>query len=143
MDEFVPSVRSHVVSSVDVHMVIHIMVPGPLLVRKRAHAQRGTGNVGDKRVKRRRGSRSAAAVAAQIERGYLNRTAGGIACREQPCRLQKNRWQPSQQLNTRLQQNTAVTIFTSERKPRTTSAELDKHSRTANADGSGPHTGER
>ena len=40
------------------------------------------GNTGDKRVKRKRGSRSAAAVAVRIERGYLIRTriAGRIAC---------------------------------------------------------------
>ena len=43
---------------------------------------RAPGNAGDKRVKRKRGSRSAAAVAARIERGYLKRTrtAGGTAC---------------------------------------------------------------
>ena len=40
------------------------------------------GNAGHRRVKRKRGGRSAAAVAARIERGYLKRTrtAGGIAC---------------------------------------------------------------
>ena len=61
---------------------------------------RAPGNAGDQRVKRNRGSRSAAAVAARIERGYLKRTrtAGGTAC-----------------VNARLQQQeTAVTILTSE-----------------------------
>ena len=50
--------------------------------RKSGGAVRAPGNAGDKRVKRKRGSRSAAAVAAQIERGYLKRTrtAGGTAC---------------------------------------------------------------
>ena len=45
-------------------------------------AVRAPGNAGDKRVKRKRGCRSAAAVAAGIERGYLKRirTAGSIAC---------------------------------------------------------------
>ena len=43
---------------------------------------RAPGNAGDKRVKRKRGSGSAAAVAARIERGYLKRirTAGSTAC---------------------------------------------------------------
>ena len=45
-------------------------------------AVRAPGNAGVKRVKRRRGSRSAAAVAARIERRYLKRirTAGSTAC---------------------------------------------------------------
>ena len=37
-------------------------------------------NAGDKRVKRKRGNRSVAAIAARIERGYLKRTAGSTAC---------------------------------------------------------------
>ena len=82
------------------------MAQGPSLVRKTAHAQRARhgsgavivaprktgnvnlvscesggavrapGNAGDKRVKRKRGSRSDEAVAARIERGCLKRTAG-------------------------------------------------------------------
>ena len=58
---------------------------------------RAPGNAGDKRVKKKRGGRSAAAVPGRIERGYLKRirTAGSNACVKQPCRLQKNRnrWQ--------------------------------------------------
>ena len=37
-------------------------------------------NAGDKRVKRKRGNKSVAVVATQIERGYLKRAAGGTAC---------------------------------------------------------------
>ena len=50
--------------------------------RKSGGAVRAPGNAGDKRVKRKRGGRSAAAVAARMERGYLKRirTAGGTAC---------------------------------------------------------------
>ena len=50
--------------------------------RKSGGPVRAPGNAGDKRVKRKRGGRSAAAVAARIERGYLKRTrtAGGTAC---------------------------------------------------------------
>ena len=50
--------------------------------RKSGGAVRDPGNAGDKRVRRKRGSTSAAAVAAPIERGYLERTrtAGGTAC---------------------------------------------------------------
>ena len=40
----------------------------PCLSRKPGGAVRAPGNVGDKRVKRKRGGRSAAAVAARIER---------------------------------------------------------------------------
>ena len=42
--------------------------------RESGGAVRAPGNAGDKRVKRKHGSRSAAAVAARIERGYLKRT---------------------------------------------------------------------
>ena len=50
--------------------------------RKSGGAVRAPGNAGDKRVKRKRGSRSAAAVAARIEPGDLKRirTAGSTAC---------------------------------------------------------------
>ena len=62
--------------------------------RKSGGAVRTPGNAGDKRVKRKRGGKSAAAVAARIERGYL----------------------AIQQLNARLQQQeTAVTILAQER----------------------------
>ena len=50
--------------------------------RESVGAVRAPENVCDKRVKRKRGSRSAAAVASRIERGYLKRirTAGSTAC---------------------------------------------------------------
>ena len=48
--------------------------------RESGGAVRAPGNAGDKRVKRKRGSRSVAAIAARIERGYLKRTAGSTAC---------------------------------------------------------------
>ena len=80
----------------------HVSCRGPSLLRKtqHTHSQHGSGavnlvvsrksggvvrapgNAGHKRVKKKRGRRSAAAVAARIERGYLKRTrtAGGTAC---------------------------------------------------------------
>ena len=50
--------------------------------RESGGAVRAPGIAGDKLVKSERGSRSAAAVAARIERGYLNRirTAGSTVC---------------------------------------------------------------
>ena len=50
--------------------------------RESGGAVRAPGNAGEKRVTRKRGGRSAAAVAARIERGYLKRirTAGSTAC---------------------------------------------------------------
>ena len=71
-------------------------------------------NAGDKRVKRKRGSKSAAAVAARMERGYLKRlrTAGSTATPEE----RKQMAAAIEQLNARpKQQETAVTILTQER----------------------------
>ena len=50
--------------------------------RKSGGAVRAPGNAGDKRVQRKRGRRSVAAVATRIELGYLKRirTAGSTAC---------------------------------------------------------------
>ena len=50
--------------------------------RESGGAVRAPGNAGDKRVKRKRGSRSAAAAAARNERGYLKRicTGSSTAC---------------------------------------------------------------
>ena len=48
--------------------------------RESGGAVRALRNAGDKRVKRKRGNRSVAAIAARIERGYLKRTAGSTAC---------------------------------------------------------------
>ena len=60
--------------------------------RESGGAVRAPRNAGDKRVKRKRGSRSVAAIAARIERGYLKRRR---TVRKQPCRLKRNRnrWQ--------------------------------------------------
>ena len=81
---------------------------------------RAPGSAGDKRVKRKRGCRSAAAVAARIERGYLKRTrtAGGTACVNNHVDSRGTEMMAAaiQQLNARLQQQeTAVTILTQER----------------------------
>ena len=48
--------------------------------RESGGAVRAPGNAGVKRVKRKRGNRSVAAVAARIERGYLKRTSSSTAC---------------------------------------------------------------
>ena len=88
------------------------------------HAQHGSGAVilvaSQKPGKRKRGGRSAAAIAARIERGYLKRTrtAGGTACDQSNHVDSRGTGTDGSghQLNARLQQHqTAVTILTSER----------------------------
>ena len=89
--------------------------------RKSGGAVSAPGNAGDKRVKRKYGSRSAAAVAARIERGYLKRIrmAGSTACVNNHVDSRGTGTDGSvaiQHLNARLQQQeTAVTILTQER----------------------------
>ena len=63
--------------------------------RESGRAVRAPRNAGDKRVKRKRGDRSVAAIAARIERGYLKRTAGSTACvnNHGDSRGNKKRWQ--------------------------------------------------
>ena len=93
---------------------------------------RAPGNAGDKRVKRKRGSRSAAAVAARIERGYLMRvgTAGSTACVINHVDSRGTGTGGGSHDDTRT------------RKTRTASAQHDRHARTARAERSGRHTGD-
>ena len=48
--------------------------------RESGGAVRAPRNASDKRVKRKHGNRSVAAITARIELGYLKRTAGRTAC---------------------------------------------------------------
>ena len=108
--------------------------------RKSGGAVRAPGNACGKRVKRKRGSRSAAAVAARIERWYLKRTrtAGGTAC------VNSN----VDSSGTGTDGGSTTTreggddTYTRKIKTRTVSAEHDKHARTARAGRSGRHVGD-
>ena len=94
-------------------------------VSQHVHSQHGSGavNLVDSRKpgKRKRGRRSAAAIAARIERVLEASTHNGWhrVRPEQPCRLQRNGEQMAaaiKQLNARLQkQDTVKTTFISER----------------------------
>ena len=111
---------------------------------------RAPGNAGDKRVKRKRGSKSPAAVAARIERWYLKRTrtAGGTAC------VQNNHVDsrgtgaaggshPAAERTSSTARDGGDDTHKRKRKPCTVSAELDRHARTVRAGRSGRHTGDR
>ena len=98
--------------------------------RKSGGAVRAPGNAGDKRVKTKRGNRSAA-VAARIERGYLKRTrtAGGTACVNNHV---DSRGTGTDGGSHRAAERTSTTArdggddtHNQKRKPRTASAELD------------------
>ena len=100
---------------------------------------RAPGNAGDKRVKRKRGGRSAAAVAARIERGYLKRmrTAGSAACVDHHVDSRGTGTDASSHPEA---ERTYVTArdgsddtHTRKRKTPTASAEYDRHDRTARA----------
>ena len=107
--------------------------------RKPGGAVKAPGNAGEKRVKRKRGSRSAAAVAARIERGYLKRTrtAGGTACVNNHV---DSRGKGTDGGSHPAAERTSATARAGgddthkrKRKPCPTSAELDRHARTARA----------
>ena len=109
---------------------------------------RAPGNAGDKRVKRKRRGKSAAAVEARIERGYLKRTriAGGTACVHNRVDSRGTGTDGSSHLAAERTSTTARDggddIRVRKRKPRTASAELDRQARTARADKSDRHTGD-
>ena len=117
--------------------------------RRSGRAVRAPSNAGDKRVKRKHGWSSAAAVAARIERGYLKRTrtAGGTACVNNHVDSRGTGTEGSSLPVAELASTTARDggdgTHSRKRKPRTASAELDGHARTARADRSGRHTGDR
>ena len=109
---------------------------------------RAPGNACDKRVKRKRGNRSAAAVAARIERVYLTRirTAGSTACVNNHV---DSRGTGSDGSGHSAAGRTSTTArdggddtHTRKRKTRTASAEHDRHARTARAGRSGRHAGD-
>ena len=104
-------------------------------------------NAGDKRVKRTRGNRSVAAIAARIERGYLKRTAGGTACvnnhgDSRGTRSDGNGHPAAERTSTTARDGDDDTR-TRKRKTRTASAEHGEHARTARAGQSSRHTGDR
>ena len=107
---------------------------------------RAPGNAGDKRVKRKRGSRSVFTVAAQVERGYLKRTAGSTACLDNHG---DSGGLGSDGCGHPAAERTSTTvdggdgIHTRKRKTCTASAEHDEHAKTARAGRSSRHTGDR
>ena len=115
--------------------------------RKSGGVVRAPGNAGDKRVNRERGNRSVVAVAAQVERGCMKRTAGSTAC--------LNLHGDSGGLGSdgcghpAAERTSTTTIDggdgtrTGKRKTRTASADHGEHAKTARAGRSGRHTGDR
>ena len=112
--------------------------------RESGGAVRAPRNASDKRVKRKRGNRSVAAIAARIERGYLKRTAGGTACVNNNGDSRGTRSAMAaaiQQLNVHLQQQeTAMTILAQERE-RLAQQVQSMTGTPARAGRSGRHTG--
>ena len=106
------------------------------------------GNAGDKRV-RKRGCRSAAAVATRIERGYLKRirTAGSNACVNSHVDSRGTGTDggshPAAERTSTTAKDGGDDTHKRKRKPRSASAELDRHARSARAGRSGRHTGDR
>ena len=117
--------------------------------RESGGAVRGPGNAGDKRVKRKRGSRSAAAVAARIERGYLKRirTASSIACVNSHVDSTRTgtpgSGHPAAERTSTTARDGDDDTRTRKRKARTDSAGHVEHAKTARAGRSGRHTGDR
>ena len=104
-------------------------------------------NAGDKRVKRKRGNRSVAAIAARIERGYLKRTGGSTACvnnhgDSRGTRSDGNGHPAAERTSTTARDGDDDTR-TRKRKTRTASAEHGEHAKTARAGRSSRHTGDR
>ena len=115
--------------------------------RKSGGAVRAPGNAGDKRVKRKRGNRSVAAVAARIERGYLKRTAGSTACvnnhGDSRVTGSDSSGHPAAERTSATARDGHDDTRTKKRKTRTASAEHVEHAKTARAGRSGRHTGDR
>ena len=109
---------------------------------------RAPGNAGDKCVKRKRGGRSAAAVAALIERGHLKRirTAGGTACVNNHVDSRGTGTDggshPVAERTSTAARDGGEDTHTRKRKTRTASAEYDRHARAARAGRSGRDTGD-
>ena len=115
--------------------------------RESGGAVRAPGNAGDKRVKRKRGNRSVAAVAARIERGNLKHTADSTACVNNHV---DSRGTGTHGSGHRAVERTSATARdgddetrTRKRKTRTASAEHVEHAKTARAGRSSRHTGDR
>ena len=116
--------------------------------RKSGGAVRAPGNAGDKRVQRKRGRRSVAAVATRIERGYLKRirTAGSTACVDNHVDSRgtgtDGSGHPAAERTSTTARYGGDDTRTRKRKTRTASAEHDRHARTARAGRSGRYTGD-
>ena len=100
------------------------------------------GNAGDKHDKKKRGSRPATAVAARIERGHFKRTAGSTACvsNHVDSRRTDGGSLPAAERTSTAARDGGDDTHKRKRKPRSASAEVDRHARTARADRSGRHT---
>ena len=105
--------------------------------RESGGAVRAPGNAVDKRVKRKRSSRSAVAVAARIERRHLKRTrtAGGTACVNNHVDSRGTGTDggshPAAERTSTTARDGGDDTHTRKRKTRTASAEHDRHARTS------------
>ena len=115
--------------------------------RESVGAVRAPRNACDKRVKRKRGNRSVAAIAARIERGYLKRTAGSTACVNNHGDSRGTRsdgsGHPAAERTSITARDGDDDTRTRKRKTRTGSAEHGEHAKTARAGRSSRHTGDR
>ena len=104
-------------------------------------------NAGDKRVKKKRGSRSVAAIAVRIERGYLKRTAGGTACvnnhGDSRGTGSDGSGHPAASRTSTTARDDDDDTRTRKRKTRTASADHGEHAKTAHAGRSNRHTDDR
>ena len=145
--------------------VRHIVAQGPSLVHEQhvtMHAQHGTGavilsaprNAGGKPVKRKRGGRSEAAIAARIDREYLSSsgTAGSTACNQSNHvdargTTTDGSGHPAVECAAAAARDGGDDTHVRKRKPRTAGAKLDRdvdqHARSARAGWSGTHKGDR
>ena len=110
-------------------------------------AVRASGKAGDKRVFRKRGSRSAAAVAARIERGHLKRTADSTACVNNHVDSRgtgsHGSGHPAAERTSTTARDGDDDTRTRKRKARSASAEHVEHAKTARAGRSSRPTGDR
>ena len=115
--------------------------------RESGGAVRAPRNSGDKRVKRKRGSRSVSAIAARIERGYLKRTACRTACVNNHGDSRGTRsdgsGHPAAERTSTTARDGDDDTRTRMRKTRTASAEHGEHAKKARAGRSSRHTGNR
>ena len=115
--------------------------------RESGGAVRALRNAGDTRVKRKRGDRSVAAIAARIERGYLKRTAGSTACvnnhGDSRGTISDGNGRPAAERTSTTARDGGDDTRTRKGKTRTASAEHGEHAKSARAGRRSRHMGDR